>query len=331
MIVLVAATAVLGGLYWRQNQVVRESRDARQKSEQRNDELQADLRKREQQADRLREQVEIARENAGALAREAAQLRQTAGALAPVAESDARAQTNTRPWGAIGEMFKDPAMRDAIQLQQRAALGSMNEKLYGRLYADLHLTPEQAIRLKELILNKQLAGAEMGMSMFVNGVDGEQGGNALKQMKEANEASDAQIKELLGEEAFPQYQAYEKTLAERMMISGLKDQLGSGSSALNGDQEEQLVQAMAREREAFKFTTDFSDQTKVSNFPSPSLLTEENLDRFGLELEQLGRQYLIRAEPILTPEQLAAFKNHLASQQAMQKAGLRMAAKMFRQ
>jgi hypothetical protein len=43
-----------------------------------------------------------------------------------------------------------------------------------------------------------------------------------------SDAADAQIKEFLGDDNFVQFQAYEKSLGERMAVSGFKDQLGNG-------------------------------------------------------------------------------------------------------
>jgi hypothetical protein len=89
-----------------------------------------------------------------------------------------------------------------------------------------------------------------------------------------------------------------------------------------------LIQLMAQERQNFKFTTDLSDKTKFNGDPL-SMLTEEKMATFFKEQEQLNEQYMKSAKGVLSPEQLTAFQKYLNNQQALQKAGMQMAAKMF--
>jgi hypothetical protein len=228
----------------------------------------------------------------------------------------------------LANMLKDPKIKEMIKSQQKTALSGMIDKNYGRLFSDLHLTPEQSSALTDIILNKQLEAADMGMSMFSDDLDATKRAELVQQVKEASGAADAQIKELLGADNFAQFQEYEKSIGERMTVSGFKDQLGSGPTVLTGDQEQQLVEAMTQERQNFKFTTDFSDQSKFTG-DFASVFTEDKMNVFFQELAQLNQQYLARAQGILSPDQFTAFEKYLNNQQALQKAGLQMAVKIF--
>ena len=62
------------------------------------------------------------------------------------------------------------------------------------------------------------------------------------------------------------------------------------------------MSAMSEERQGFKFTTDFSHQSDFTE-DMMSRFTEERLDVFLQEREQLNRQYLASAQTILSSDQ----------------------------
>jgi hypothetical protein len=250
-------------------------------------------------------------------------------ALAAQARPAIKTNSNSKPSGLmapLAEMLKNPETKQMIKDQQKNVIGPMIDKNYGKLFADLRLTAEQASALKEMILNKQLSAADMGMSMLSG--DATQRKELGDQIKAAGDAADAQIKQFLGDDNFAQLQAYEKTMGERTTVTQLRDQLASGPAALSDEQAQRLIDAMAQERQNFKFTTDFSDKSKF-NGDFASMLTEDKMNTYFQELSALDDRYLAQAQTFLTSDQLAAFKTSLNSQQAMQKAGMQMAVKMF--
>jgi len=326
---LFVTTVVFGGLYLREahraTQVQANAENLRQDLTN----LQSTLSDKEQQATRLQEQLEQTRGDVAVKNQEAAQLRTTLETKATnqpaMAVNKVAALTNkSNPFAA---MFKSPEMKDMIKNSQKAVLGTMIDKNYAHLFSDLHLTPEQTAALKDLIMNKQMGAAEMGLSMLSN--EGETNrAAAVEQMKQASDAADAQIKSFLGDDNYTQFQNYEKTMGDRMVVSGLKDQLAGGSSPLTDIQEQQLIQALSDERQQFKFTTDFSDKSKF-NGDFASMFTEDKVNTYFQEMDKLNQQFQARASGILSADQLSAFNKYLSSQQEMQKAGMQMAAKMF--
>jgi hypothetical protein len=113
-----------------------------------------------------------------------------------------------------------------------------------------------------------------------------------------------------------------------MTLNMFNDQQGTGGLALTSDQEQQLVQALSEERQKFKFTTDFSDKSKFTG-DFASYFTEDKLNQYRQESQQLDQQYMARAQNILTPDQVGPFEKFLASRLDMQVAGMKLAAKMF--
>ncbi len=85
---------------------------------------------------------------------------------------------------------------------------------------------------------------------------------------------------------------------------------------------------MSEGRKNFKSSADYTDKSKF-NGDIASMLSEEKMATYFQEQEKLNQQYLTQAKGILSPDQQTAFQKYLENQQALQKAGMQMAAKMF--
>ncbi|HVV70329.1 MAG TPA: hypothetical protein VHI52_02340, partial [Verrucomicrobiae bacterium] len=206
-------------------------------------------------------------------------------------------ETNAKAGNPLSEMFKSPEMKELVKTQQKTVLSGMLDKTYGAYISGLQMTPEQSASLKDLLMKKSMVDANLGMSMLAGDVDTAKGKELAEQAKAEKDGIDQEIKQLLGDDNYAQFQSYEKTVPERMSLSLYKDAQGSGPGALSPEQEEQLVQAMVAERQNFKFTTDFNDQSKF-NGDFSALLNEEKLNQFQTEQAQLDQQYIERAKQI---------------------------------
>jgi hypothetical protein len=236
-------------------------------------------------------------------------------------------ETNSKPANPFAEMFKNPEMREMIKNQQKTVMGGMIDKNYGDFFKSMNMTPEQQKAMKDLLLNKMLGNADLGMEMMGGELTAEQRTELTKKMKENSDAINQQLKELLGADNYSQYESYEKTIPDRMAVEQLKGQLDSGL-ALNANQEQMLISAMSEERQNFKFTTDFSNQQDFSE-DMFSKFTPERIDLFLQEQDQLSQKYLARAQTILSADQYATYQKSLKTQQDMMKMGMKMAASMF--
>ena len=65
---------------------------------------------------------------------------------------------------------------------------------------------------------------------------------------------------------------------------------------------------MSQERQGFKFTTDFNDQSNVSEDMFGKVF-EDRMNVFFQEQEQLNQKYLARPQTILSPDQYSAYQN----------------------
>ncbi len=314
---LLVASLGFAGLYARERAKARRAQEDLAVLNQNLVELQTRVDEQEQQAASLQKHLQNTRATAIAKADEVSQLQQV------ITNQEARASSNANP---LAEMFKSPELKKVIQTQQQTVLGPMVEKNYGPFFASLQLTPDQAATLKDLVMKKMMVGADIGVSLLGGDLDQAKRTELLQQAKTQTDAADQEIKQYLGEANYTQFQSYEKTIPERMALGTFKDQLGAG--ALTPDQEQGLLQAMTEERQKFKFTTDFSDQSRF-NGDLASMFTEEKIAQFQAEKEQLDKYYLSRAQGILTADQLTAFDKFLSGQRDLQAVGMKMAVKMF--
>lgn len=324
IVVLLITTVAFGGLYWRQAQKTDAVRAEAAALREQIADKDAELAKQEDVVAGLRGRLEDSRADALSRVSQTKELQQALTA------TQAEAKTNAKPanpLAAMASMLNNPEMREMIRKQQRSAFDLTFDKSYGKLFADMRLSPEQSAALKEMIWNKQTAGADLGFSMLSENLDSAKRAELVQQVRTDRDAVDAQIKQAIGDENFAKLQDFEKTKADRSAVSGFKHELGEGAR-LSGDQESQLLQMLTQERQGFKFSTDFSEDSKF-NGDFTTLFSDERIDRHMQEQEQLNQQYLARAKEFLSPEQYESFQKYLEHQLETQKMGMKMAGKMF--
>lgn len=223
--------------------------------------------------------------------------------------------------GMLGKMMQDPAIKEMIRSQQKMVM----QKMYGPLLKDLNLPSEQKDRFMELLLSQQMSAVENAGALFKEGDTDKT--EAAKAMKDKQTELESNLKTLLGDDKFAQYQDYTKTMAERMQLDQFRQQLDSGSLPLQEDQAKSLMQAMKEEREKVPPVV----PSKVGDSPADyaKALSPENLDKQVQWQEDVNRRVQERAAQILTPEQLKEFTDFQNQQLNMQKVGMKMAREMF--
>lgn len=318
---LVLTTVVFGGYLFSQRQKSNQT-------EAKLAELEAQLKKR-QEADAkvVAKKEKQVKELRGRLNETTAVAVEKSSQVSQLEQALTAAKTNSAG-NPLAEMMKSPEMREMIKTQQKIVISGVVDKSYAALFKDLNLNPQQTAALKDLVMKKALDSMEMGMSMISGEMDDAKRRELGRQIKETTDATSAEIKQFLGDQNYAQFEAYEKTMAERTQVGTFKDQMALGNTPLNPTQESQLVQALGEERQNFKFTTDYADQSKFTgNFAE--YFNEDRLTQFSQEMAQLDQRSLARAQQILTPEQYEAFAKSQAAQRDMQMMGMKMAAKMF--
>ena len=214
-------------------------------------------------------------------------------------------------------MMKDPQMKEMIRAQQKMVL----DQMYGPMLKNLNRPENEVDALKDLLLQRQMALVEAGMSAM-SGSETERKAS-VETTKTLKEDYDKRIKDLLGPQDYEVFQQYELTAPERMQLQMFKGSLPA-DAALTDQQESDLLAAMYEERKAVPPSSLMNNKA-----PDPSQLTEENIAEALKQMEQLQKRYAERAAAILTPAQLEQFTKWQQQLSAMQAAGLKMASQMF--
>ena len=208
-----------------------------------------------------------------------------------------------------------------IRSQQKTIM----QKMYGPLIKDLNLAPEQKDRFMDLMTSNQMAAVD-NAGALLNASDAGKT-EAAKALKDKQTELESNLKALLGDDKFSQYQDYTKTMADRMQLDSFRQQLDNGNQGLQEDQTKSLLQAMKEEREKVPPVV----PSKVGDSPADyaKALSPENLDKQVQWQEDVNRRVQERAAQILTPEQLKEFTDFQNQQLNMQKVGMKMAREMF--
>ncbi|PYI82811.1 MAG: hypothetical protein DME26_16380 [Verrucomicrobia bacterium] len=218
--------------------------------------------------------------------------------------------------------MKDPSMREMVRGQQKAAINMM----YSGFFKELNLSSEEKEKLSGILTDSQLKNIEHVQGLFGEQKEGA-GEDTQKLVEDAKKQTDAEIKALLGDERFAQYEDYQKNLGDRMQLDQLKTHLEAQNLALQDQQMTQLLQIMKEEKAAVPPVIP-SDASQVPK-NMKALMTSENLDKQMQWMDDYNRRVFDRAGQILSPEQLKQYHEFQDQQSAMQKFGLKMAREMF--
>ncbi len=199
-------------------------------------------------------------------------------------------------------------MRKMMEKQQLQGLERNIKRLVNAdLQARLNLDPDQAAQLRDLLKRKQLPAMEMLMASMSGELDQERATAMGARANQERNAADMGIRNLLGKEGYEYFDWHERSDPERERVRSFRSEFADAGEPLTKDQEEQLALTMYQERQNFKFAVDFEDPGAFDLTCFQDYFSEENLNRFFAEREQLNQQMLARVQTILTPEQLQEF------------------------
>ncbi len=226
----------------------------------------------------------------------------------------------------MGEMFEkmmsDPAMKEMIRSQQKTMMKSM----YGSLFKELNLPAEQQKKLTELLLDAQMSSVENMGDLFKS--EGDARTNAINAVAEKQKATQEQIKALLGDEKYAQYEDYQKTLGDRMVLNQFQQQSAGTETELRDDQMQRLVALIKEERARTPPIFDEDPGKTAENLQK--VFDTELFDKQMKWQEELNKRVLGRAGGLLTPEQLKEYAEFQESQFNMMKLSMKMAREMFK-
>lgn len=219
----------------------------------------------------------------------------------------------------LTSMMKDPGMREMMRDQQSAAVKMM----YSGLFKELNLTDDEKSKFTAVLTDMQMKTIE-NSQLFGEKTDAAEKAKSITNLKTE---TDNQIKELLGEARFKDYQEYQKNIGERMQVDQVKASMQAQNIPLSDQQSGQILQIMKEEKTAAPpvIPTD----ANASPDDMQRLMTSENVEKQLAWMEDYNARVLARARQVLTPQQFKEYEAFTERQAAMQKFGMKMAREMF--
>lgn len=224
----------------------------------------------------------------------------------------------------MAKMMENPTMNKVMEASQRGAIGA----LYTDLIDYLNLDKDETKYFMDLLMHRQMKQMDLAMKMMSGGLTDEEKKILTDEVAAASDTVKEEMEKFLNNpEDYAEWEFYEQTVGERMMLSQMDQDLAASDATLSDETYRDLLGMMHDERESFDFTGDLHDEENMDL--SAQRFSEENLQNYANDIQRLNDAISRRAESLLTPEQFAAFINSLETTTAMQLAQLEMAADMF--
>lgn len=229
-----------------------------------------------------------------------------------------------RMMGNMAKMMENPTMNKVMEASQRGAVGA----LYSDLIEYLNLDAEETKYFMDLLMYRQMKNIDMAMKMMGGNLGEDEKKALADEAKQAEETLKAEMEKFLNNpDDLAEWEFYEKTMGERMMLSQMDQSLAASNATLADDTYRNLLGMMHEEKKNFPFTSDLHDEKNTDL--SPSRFSKDNIQSYANDVRQLNDRITARAQSLLTPEQYTAFEASIKTTTDMQLSQLEMAAQMF--
>lgn len=183
----------------------------------------------------------------------------------------------------LNDLMQDPTMRNMMDNQIRTTLDMM----YGELYEDLHLKPEQKKALADLLAERTMGMMDMGLSAMSNPnlSEAEQQDQVAAIQAKAEESEHA-IRHMLGAEGYKKYEHYEDTNMARQQVKTMAEQLERRGKGLSKARQKEIVETLFEQSNKRQSLRDLNDR---KNF-DPSKLTADNLKSAKADVQEVVKE-----------------------------------------
>ncbi len=139
-------------------------------------------------------------------------------------------------------LANNPEYQKLMSAQQRGAV----EGRYSALFKGLNLAPAELDKFKALLADKQSAVFDVLTAARTQGLTGRENQDQVRQMIQTAQGEvDQSIQQLLGQQAYSQYQNYESTTPQRATVDQLEKRLSYTQTPLTEQQSQQLINILA--------------------------------------------------------------------------------------
>jgi hypothetical protein len=230
-------------------------------------------------------------------------------------------------------LMRDPEYRDAMLAQQKMGVRQANPNLV----RDLDLAPEQADRLFSTLAEQQMRSMENNVPvMWGEQPDPAKVQEFQRKMLDQQRANETEIKRVLGDQKFREYQEYQSLSGVRWEADAVRTTLANAGVPLDEnltkpllkslqEQQQKMLQQMAAAapgtNQFFAPGVGVSAAMSSDNSVANMLKMQEQALEYQAQHQKRQREALAR---VLTPEQLKVIEDEHNSQLQMQRAQLRI-------
>jgi len=204
----------------------------------------------------------------------------------------------------MSEMFKDPAVLDAM----RGQITSTTKTQYAPLVKQLNLSPEQADKFYQILVDKSMKGFDALQTGSFSPNDAK--------------STDPSLQSLLGDAGYAQFNDFVQNMANQTTLSLMMKDFTD--NPLSDTQQQQLLQAI---KTAGQSVTTISPPDLSQ--PNPSDKVAAVMGQQMQQQDQINQNVLQQAAAFLSPDQLQSLASSQSNLMALQKVGMVMAQKMF--
>ena len=235
-----------------------------------------------------------------------------------------KSATDKQGFGSFfAKIMEDPDTKKMIREQQRVML----DQLYDPLIKKMDLTPAEAAQFKDLLADNMMKSAEKATSLLGGGSTNRT--EMLATLTAEQKDFEEQLRGVLGETRYAQYQDYQQTVGERTQLSQFRQQT-AGENALTDRQTDQLLAFMKEEKQAVAAATGQPAPGAGQNVENlQAVFSGEGTEKLLQSQETVNQRVYERAREVLSAEQLGAFGKFQTNQLQMMRMGMSMARKFM--
>ncbi len=227
-------------------------------------------------------------------------------------------------------MLKDPETRALMRKQQEQALAKWADKMISPEFARTwNLTPEQVSKAKTLFAQRAGAGKDLLNAMMFDGLDDDALAQRGRETKQRVNDVEAGLREVLGTDGFSALNEQERAHEERDRVKKMREEIGSSGESLTKEQEGSLLAVLAAERQGFTFHVDFGDVSKIDFEYPRDYFSEQNLQIYFEDMQQLNARIAERAALFLSAAQLEQFKTAQHNRLDQSRLTVKMTTQLF--
>ena len=213
-----------------------------------------------------------------------------------------------------------PETKRLMALQQRAQLDGQ----YAGLFKALNLPPDQLEQFKTLLVDRQSAAMDVLSAAGAQGLNPLSSPEAIRDLARATQAqTDNEIRGLLGDAGFTQYQNYEQTQPQRAVADQLAQRLSYSATPLSEAQHDQVVQILASTSPTTNDNGDFAIMANAIAFAPQGGGNGLSFGGAGnaRTTASINNDAVSRSGTVLSAPQVAALQQLQQEQQAQQQMG----------